>query len=66
VALLMKYSWSCDVGVHGGRDMRADCVHAVQSVEDFRSDSGVSMSARSRASNMELTRKCIGLSAIMI
>lgn len=42
VALLLTHSRSRDVSVHGCRNMQADRVDAMQSVEDFWPSNGVS------------------------
>lgn len=41
VALLTTHSRRRDVGIHGRRNMRVDGIHAMQSVENFGSSSGV-------------------------
>lgn len=64
MAQLLTCSRGRDIGVHGRGDMKADCVHAVQSVENFWSGDGVSR-VKVRDRTAELTRKCIGLNATM-
>lgn len=63
MVLLLTRPGSRDVGVHGRRNMKSDCVHAVQGVEYFWPNDSVSRSSV-KGRMTELTRRNIGLSAI--